>query len=185
MIYGPGNMLVYAGLDTVKLTDDLSALPSVVAGRNVPVKTVVQHTLPDLFAGSKMQALVGLAPGGAEKISAKLPHKLGLRRFSYCLKADPADDGVLVLDDHDRAKDKSFVELDSVGKTYWEFAVTNLQYVPAEGSGVPKPGPYRPCDEGCTAVLDTGAAFHALPVGFYKDLHTALLDVQDCSEIHK
>merc|ERR1719487_1823401 len=135
LVYGPGNALVHAGTDTVRIIDNVSEEKPVVAARNTMVKTVVEHSIPDFLRGAELQALVGLGPGSVHKVAQKLPHKLGLRRFSYCLRADPAADGLLILDDQDRAADRRFAELESIGESNWEVAVSDIRAVRPSPTG--------------------------------------------------
>jgi len=125
----------------------------------------------------------------ANEISKKVPmlQTFNVGSFSVCIGARPAADGVFVWDDPlPTARAELFVRVPITGRHSWTANLTNayLDYPGGDAPDFKESSKQLGCEEGCSALLDSGTSLLAVPRPVLKLLELAMtLLKDDCSNL--
>lgn len=105
---------------------------------------------------------------------------LHVEQFSLCFGRDPGADGYIIWDDDSFSrKSFQFTRVPIVGRHTWSVSVKNAAVEIRGGPSIA-----AGCENGCSALLDTGSSLMALPPKVFAALENATKDLRpDCSNV--
>jgi len=176
--YGSGPVLVKAGSDHVRLSDETNGKTkgNTIAMASVPVKIIVDHNI-DLFKETEMTAIVGVGPGAFAEREKRLVNHMGVARFMVCFQENAKANGFWTWHDKDRSADKSWMAVPVGGKMFWALPTSKFMVDGAELG----------CNPSCGGIIDTGTSLITPPAAVVKSLQKKIESgsIADCSDLSK
>jgi len=176
--YGSGPVLVKAGADHVRLSDETNGKTkgNTIAQAKVPVKIIVDHEI-DLFKETEMTAIVGMGPGPFAEREKRLVSHMGIKRFMVCFQENAKANGFWTWNDRDRSQDKDWMSVPVAGKMFW--AVPTSKFT-IDGASVG-------CEPSCGGIVDTGTSLLTPPKAVVKAIQDKIESgtIEDCSDLSK
>jgi len=165
--FGSGPALTVTGYENVRVG------PYTVP--KMPIWEIVDHNIPVLEI-SKLDAIVGIGPGEADRTTPSLMQMMGITRYSVCLLPQDQAPGYMIWQDADPRANPAFTPIPVEGEVHWGVRLDQVKV----GSSA------FACQGGCGAVLDSGTSLIAAPRSSLEELGKSLVNLSpDCSNMHE
>merc|ERR1719453_2374404 len=158
--YGSGDTVVLTGSETIGLKGGKCLV------KHMPFYELMATDISQILTHD-IDIVAGLAPN--QFTGTQLVKEMKMDRFSFCFNKDTTKDGMLVWQENEPADQEGFHFFSapvSGAANYWSVKVDNLELKDQDDKGKSLIG----CEEGCTAIVDTGTSLLTLDDGTLKNL---------------